>query len=233
MAVPEHTREELLFPNMNGVETSVALAEFGNPFKGEVFMRRETVKWIFKQLNDSGISYALIGGLAVAHYATPRMTRDLDILVLDEDRPRLQRLFAEYLVLKADGFSSFLFKGSKMDAFAAKLPFERQALQNAVDSTFEGVPIKIVHPRDLILLKLHAAWERKIPPKVNQDLTDISDVLFHARDRFTADDIRYIAEQLRTRYQTPEELGKWRERIEWLNEELRRMGMGHLRYPLE
>lgn len=233
MEILEHTREELLFPNMNGVETSVTLAEEGNPFTGERYMRRETVKWIFEQLNESGIPYAIIGGLAIAYHATPRMTKDLDILVLDEDRPRLHRLFIKYFVLKTADFSSFLFSGAKMDAFAAKLPYERQALQNAIDSTFEGVPVKVIHPRDLILLKLHAAWERKNLPKANQDRTDISDVLYRFRDQFTADDIRYIAEQLRTRYQTPEELEKWRERIEWLNEELERMEMGHLRYPLD
>ncbi|MCS7187006.1 MAG: hypothetical protein RMK89_08655 [Armatimonadota bacterium] len=233
MEILEHTREELLFPNMNGMETSVALAEEGNPFTGERYMRRETVKWIFEQLNESGIPYAIIGGLAAAQYALPRMTKDLDILVLDEDRPRLHRLFIKYFVLKTADFSSFLFSGAKMDAFAAKLPYERQALQNAIDSTFEGVPVKVIHPRDLILLKLHAAWERKNEQKRYLDLGDITGVLQTFRDQFTADDIRYIAEQLRTRYQTPEELEKWRERIEWLNEELERMEMGHLRYPLD
>lgn len=233
MSIPEHTREELLFPNMNGIETSVALAEEGNPFTGERYMRRETVKWIFEQLNESGIPYAIIGGLAAAQYALPRMTKDLDILVLDEDRPRLHRLFAKYFVLKTADFSSFLFSGAKMDAFAARLPYERQALQNAIDSTYEGVPVKVIHPRDLILFKLHAAWERKNEQKRYLDLGDITGVLQTFRDQFTPDDIRYIAEQLRTRYQTPEELAKWRERIEWLNEELGKMGLEHLRYPLD
>ena len=113
MSILEHTREDLLLPNMNGIETSVALAEEGNPFTGERYMRRETVKWIFEQLNESGIPYAIIGGLAIAYYATPRMTKDLDILVLDEDRPRLHRLFAKYFVLKIADFSSFLFSGLK------------------------------------------------------------------------------------------------------------------------
>lgn len=233
MKVLEHTREELLFPGMNGLETSVSLAEFGNPFTGERYMRRETVKWIFEQLNASGIPYAIIGGLAAAQYALPRMTRDLDIIVLDEDRPRLHRLFAKYFVLKTADFSSFLFSGAKMDAFAAKLPYERQAVQNAVDSTYEGVPVKVIHPRDLILLKLHAAWERKNEQKRFLDLGDISGVLQTFQSQFAPEDIRYIAEQLRTRYQTPEELAKWRERIEWLNEELRRLGLEHLRYPLD
>ncbi len=233
MSILEHTREDLLLPNMNGIETSVALAEEGNPFTGERYMRRETVRWIFEQLNESGIPYAIIGGLAAAQYALPRMTKDLDILVLDEDRPRLHRLFAKYFVLKIADFSSFLFSGVKMDAFAARLPYERQALQNAVDATYEGVPVKVIHPRDLILFKLHAAWERKNEQKRYLDLGDITGVLQTLRDQFTPEDIRYIAEQLRTRYQTPEELAEWRERIEWLNEELGKMGLGHLRYPLD
>jgi hypothetical protein len=39
-----HIRDELLLPGMNGMETSVALAEEGNLFAGECFMHKEVVK---------------------------------------------------------------------------------------------------------------------------------------------------------------------------------------------
>ncbi len=233
MAIPEHTREELLYPGMNGIETSVTLAEEGNPFTGERYMRRETVKWVFEQLNASGIPYAIIGGLAVAHHATPRLTRDVDILALDEDRKKIHLLFAKYLVLKTETFTTFLFSGAKVDFFIAKLPHERQALLDAEDANLDEVPVKVVKPRDLILLKLHAAWERRIYPKASQDRTDIEFILHQSQDKLSAADIAYIAEGLRQRYTAPEELEGWKERIRWLNETLERLGLGDWRYPLD
>lgn len=217
MSFPENMRRELLFPGMNGIETSVTLAEEGNPFTGERFMRREAVRWLFERLNSHSIPYALIGGLAVAYYATPRLTRDVDIIVLDEDRKKIHLLFAKYLVLKTDIFTTFLLSGAKVDMFVAKLPYERQAVLDAKDVTFDNVPVKVVTPRDLILLKLHVAWERRIGQKRLQkrllDQSDIVGILEPACDRMTVDDIVYIAERLRERYSTPEELEGWRERM--------------------
>jgi hypothetical protein len=40
-------REEMLMPGKNALETAVALGEFGNPFKGERFMRAETLRLAF------------------------------------------------------------------------------------------------------------------------------------------------------------------------------------------
>ena len=79
-------------PGKNALETAVALGEFGNPFKGERFMRAETLRWLFEQMNENGIRYALIGDLAVSHYAIPRTTQDVDILVLQEDARKLLQL---------------------------------------------------------------------------------------------------------------------------------------------
>ena len=49
MSVPEPTQKELLLAGKNGMETSVALAEAGNSFTGEGFMRRATVRWFFER----------------------------------------------------------------------------------------------------------------------------------------------------------------------------------------
>ena len=39
-----HIRDELLLPGINGMETSVALAEEGTLFAGECFMHKEVAK---------------------------------------------------------------------------------------------------------------------------------------------------------------------------------------------
>jgi len=42
MSISKHIRDELLFfLGINGMETSVALAQEGNPFTGESFMCKE------------------------------------------------------------------------------------------------------------------------------------------------------------------------------------------------
>ncbi|MFA0732191.1 MAG: hypothetical protein HZLCBSQH_000304 [Candidatus Fervidibacterota bacterium] len=232
MSVPDPTRKELLLVGKNGMETSVALAEAGNPFTGERFMRRATVRWFFERLNESGLPYALIGGLAVAHYATPRLTQDVDILVRDEDRPRLHQLFIANLVQATEDLSTFPFSGAKGDVFVAKLPHEQEAVVEAEQGAFEGVPVRVVRPRHLILLKLHAAWQRRIFPRAEQDRTDIADVLHHTRHQLTADDIRYIAERLRAYCQSPEGLTRWQEQITWLNRTLQQLGLTDWQFPL-
>jgi len=40
---------------------------------------------IIKELNDRGIAYAVIGGVAVSLHTTPRFTRDIDILLCAKD----------------------------------------------------------------------------------------------------------------------------------------------------
>jgi hypothetical protein len=41
----------------------------------------DVLKLISEQLSAAGIQYMLTGSFALAYYATPRMTRDLDIVV--------------------------------------------------------------------------------------------------------------------------------------------------------
>ena len=43
------------------------------------------VKSIYDDLDSTQIPYVVVGGMAVAHHGWPRFTRDVDILVNDED----------------------------------------------------------------------------------------------------------------------------------------------------
>lgn len=48
----------------------------------------EEFKRVVETLDREAISYALVGGLAVAYHAQPRATQDMDFLVLPEDWQR-------------------------------------------------------------------------------------------------------------------------------------------------
>jgi predicted nucleotidyltransferase len=43
-------------------------------------------KTIFKQLNESGVDYLVVGGLAVNFHGIPRMTYDIDLMILLEPK---------------------------------------------------------------------------------------------------------------------------------------------------
>jgi predicted nucleotidyltransferase len=222
----------LLLPGKNALETAVALGEFGNPFKGERFMQREKVRWLFEQLNEHGIRYALVGGLAVAHYAIPRMTQDVDILVLQEDAGKLLQLLRPYYARGTAQVMFFLIDETRLDVLIATLRYQRAAVLNAQEGTYEGVPVKVINPRDLVLMKLLAAWERPSEVDREQDRVDIMRILSAFGHQLTPDDIAYIAERLRELCFLPEEFARWRERMEWLNQTLQRLNLAHLQYPL-
>ncbi|HMZ78381.1 MAG TPA: hypothetical protein PLL06_01680 [Acidobacteriota bacterium] len=42
-------------------------------------------------LNETGINYALCGGLAVAFFGYVRFTKDIDLLIIGEDLPRIRK----------------------------------------------------------------------------------------------------------------------------------------------
>jgi len=41
---------------------------------------------IIKQFNKNGISYALIGGIALAFHDEPRFTKDIDFLIIEASK---------------------------------------------------------------------------------------------------------------------------------------------------
>lgn len=49
---------------------------------------------IVRSLDDANVPYAIAGGLAVAIWGAPRATKDIDLLVLDEDVQRCKAAIA-------------------------------------------------------------------------------------------------------------------------------------------
>lgn len=48
---------------------------------------------VAEALNQEGLSYSVVGGIALAFHAQPRFTRDIDFLALPVDLPRYRELF--------------------------------------------------------------------------------------------------------------------------------------------
>ena len=106
----------------NGLETSVILSEeYAGWFARGKFMERATVKDILRQFNERGIRYCLIGGLALAHHSIPRMTQDVDLLVLPEDMPLVQQVLAGYELHGTSVVLVFQVGATKIDVQPANL----------------------------------------------------------------------------------------------------------------
>lgn len=129
------------------------------------------------------VPYAVIGGVAVSLLATPRVTRDVDAVVL-LDSGRWQSFLA--------AGRSFGFEPRQPDAleFARKarvllvrheangidadisfgaLPFERESVERARPAEIAGLSLSLAHPEDLVVMKAVAHRSR--------DLLDIEELM--------------------------------------------------------
>lgn len=144
-------------------------------------------------LTAQGLPFMLTGSFALAHYATPRMTRDIDIVValMVDDVDKLIQEFGTDFYVDADAaraaaqserlFNMMHFSsGIKIDLIVRKssdyrlLEFERR--QRA---TLGTVSTWIVSREDLILSKL--VWARDAQSEIQR--RDVKQLLEAAIDR--------------------------------------------------
>jgi hypothetical protein len=133
------------------------------------------------------ISYAFIGGVATRIHGLTRPTFDLDltIAIQREDLPGLFEAVRDmgYTVPEAYDsgwvdtvggmplvkFRQFLRdRGMDTEVFIAETAFQRELISRRQKATTDGIPVWVVSPEDLILLKLIADRKR--------DRADIEDV---------------------------------------------------------
>ncbi|MBI5234885.1 MAG: nucleotidyltransferase [Deltaproteobacteria bacterium] len=140
---------------------------------------RDIAAW-FKEANVPGI---VIGGIAVSILSRPRVTRDVDSLILlnDEEWEGFIKLGARFgFVPRLQGVMDFarksrvlLMKHSKadidIDISVGALPFEVESVERAVWIDVGGVSLPLPSPEDLIIMK--AIAHRPI------DMTDIHSIL--------------------------------------------------------
>ncbi len=134
-------------------------------------------------LANAGIAYAIGGALALAYYAAPRATVDVDINVFVPPRERLRQLLA---VLATAGFTADTpetiertasedgqfrgrIEGIRVDVFVPAIPFYAEMASRTRQVPLLGRPIDILSAQDLLTLKM-MFFRRK-------DLADVEAVL--------------------------------------------------------
>ncbi len=130
----------------------------------------EVLRIVSERLESLGLRYMLTGSFAMAFYATPRMTRDLDIVVALEARDvvRVSRAFAIDFYVDEDAAREavrdgrlfnlmHMGSGIKVDIIVRKDdPYRRLELERRQRVEIEGLATWVVSREDLILSKL--AW---------------------------------------------------------------------------
>ncbi len=224
-------QQEYLLPGCNALETSLVLAQSWTR-QGKPYMLIETVKRVLETLDRNHIPYAVIGGLAVSHHAVPRLTQDLDLVVLQEDMKRIRALFPGSYRRGTAVVEVYDIDGTRVDLLPAKLRYQREVVQSAVPGEIEGMPAKVASVRDLLLLKMFAAPPRPELRARKQDETDITALLELNAATVTAEDIRYVGDRLLELCFTAEDRTQATSQLQWLNDTLAQLHMSDRIYPL-
>jgi hypothetical protein len=134
-----------------------------------VLTELDVLRDVRTRLERAGIEYMLTGSLALSYYATPRMTRDVDLVIAvdPDDAERLATAFERsYYVppvseltraIRARGMFNLLHveSGVKVDMVVRKdEPFRRAEFTRRARVPLAGFDAWIVSKEDLILSKL-------------------------------------------------------------------------------
>ena len=157
------------------------------------------------------LRFAVLGGLAVSTWGVIRATEDIDIIADSEPNPirspalrakikeRLEDLGGSVewrvggyddpipLLLRVE--LSPAFRRVRADILWAHKPWQREAVQRAIGVDVEGTTIPVLHPEDLILMKLDAGGP--------QDLLDVKELLTVAQPQLDLIRLKKSAGRLR------------------------------------
>jgi len=126
-----------------------------------------SIQKIQKLLNDARIPSIVIGGIAIAAWGEPRLTRDVDLKILlsrEEVDLLLSILETGYKMLIANPGEALrkqglVFirddRGTRLDLMLADTPYDSLAIQRGRDIDIQpGIAIRVCSPEDLIIYKL-------------------------------------------------------------------------------
>jgi len=146
----------------------------------------EFVKQIAQRLEEAGIDYMMTGSMAMAVYASPRMTRDVDLVVdvTEADIDTLVRSFGADCYIDRDAVAEAVEARSrfnvihnvwiiKADFIVRKVDSYRQLeFQRRRQIDVEGTALHVVAPEDLVLSKL--LWAKETGSELQcRDVHDI------------------------------------------------------------
>jgi len=137
------------------------------------------LRFITGTFNREKVDFALIGGFALQAAGVARTTRDIDLLILSEESPRIKDIMTRHgyeLIHESDDVLNFA--GRKMelgrvDFLLAHRKYTLAMLARAEErSVLDGtLKVKTIRPDDLVGLKVQSSSND--PARFNQDMADI------------------------------------------------------------
>lgn len=117
-------------------------------------------------LEESGLRYVFIGGIASGGLGRPRSTHDIDVFVQPEDAENALRALAKYGFRTEKTDPVWLYKAFKEDIlvdiiFKSKgdIYLDAEMFSRAAVAEFHGKSLKLVSPEDLVIIKAAAHSE--------------------------------------------------------------------------
>lgn len=136
-------------------------------------------RFLIENLTREKIDFALMGGFALHAAGVTRTTRDIDLLVLSEDSPRIKEIMLKHryeLLYESEdvlNFTSKNFELGRVDFLLARRKYTLAMLRRAKEEPVLGgkFKIKALSAEDQIGLKIQASSNN--PKRLHQDMADI------------------------------------------------------------
>lgn len=136
-------------------------------------------KFLIDNLTSENIDFALMGGFALQAVGITRTTRDIDLLVLSQDSPKIKEIMLKhrYELLHENedilNFTSKNFELGRVDFLLAHRKYTLAMLKRAKEEPVLGgkLKIKVLKVEDQIGLKIQAASND--PKRLYQDMADV------------------------------------------------------------
>lgn len=145
---------------------------------------------IVSALNDTGVRFALIGGLALAPHKVIRATQDVDLLVDADDADTIDRTVTTigYRCLhRSAEAANYQRDDERLDFVYAGRPIARRLLATAVEHATPFGPLRVISAEGIIGFKLQALVN---DPRRTQDREDIKGLLRANRTTLNLEEVR-------------------------------------------
>ncbi len=145
---------------------------------------------LLEVLNGAGVSYALIGGLALSPHGVIRGTTDVDLLLEATDGDAVDAALAKLgydCLHRSVDAGNYARNDQRVDLLYAHRPIARRLLAAAAGHLTPFGHLRVISAEGLIGLKVQALANN---PRRTQDLADIRALLQANRDRLDFNEVR-------------------------------------------
>ena len=152
----------------------------------------DTLTTTQKSLETEGISYAIIGGFALAAYGVARATQDIDILIDENDADRAKEQLTQAgfkIVFSTEEVLHFSGVG-QLDILLARRPLAKEILRDA--KRIGEFPGPVVSAEAIIGLKIQAY--KNEPRREFRDKADIQSLISNESLQLDYDKIKTYAD---------------------------------------